>query len=1318
MCAVKIAPLDDVRTKNEINVLAAGALPSEFVVRSLAAHEDHLSSPRAFHADRIACPNRSSSILLFHSHCDCLPRTFPLFLLMVFFFFFFFCSFPPITARLWIAYELAELGSIRRAIKLFGSKSESVARGVVFAAAHAVRHLHDVMQIAHGNIDDSHLLLFANGDVKLCGFGAAAALTRSEAAASTLSGGFTLRGRESERKVRTLSLGATTLQQQPSGSSYSGPMPSTANWTLAANDVSALGALAVALAGRGGGGAMSVAASASASGALHRFQQQCGVSTVAMASIGDVLESDWLRLLTRTDARDLVLPLVAAAAGAPRVALAAAIRDGVARRRRYFRMAPFEDAFDGQQAVDWVCATLGSGTSRDAALAELQTLQYRGVLRHVLNAGDMHDAPTHIYQLAPTGQRAPTARELRALVQRLCDADTRLAASDRRVRLRVVANCVTGAQVLDWVRRYAPAHVSAAEAADELLQAHVLVPTEPVDALAPEQPLSDRALYRVAHGGAPAELLALLDAVPPRIALSAELVRETVQKACAPTSGVPREVRKGVLCCAASQLVTWLGRQHEALTQHSRRSAVLLARALARRGAWYDVELGAKGGALISDTPQQWVRFCADDHDEQRDVDAARVAALERTRAALMRGEAPPADEQCFHALLWFVQTTTDGALRRAAAGAILARCFGAKPSEPVQVNTETGAQRKQRLARIGAALTAPPGDAQLRLLSALYQSGAFGVLYGMAHRFELTVHTELLVDDVLIVPASAPLARGATATVLRGYVVGERPLSVAVKRFCEGDAPLAHTIEFRREVTLLSLVRHACIAECVAARTLPPAHCTVSPLCENGTVEAALLDRARPLPWSRRLLWASDVAEALAFMHATLHALYRDVKSSNVLLNGEMRALLCDFGAARTLPTTLEPRRLSKMPGTVAWMAPEQFANELYGDRADVYAYGVFLWELAARATPFADLLVWEIPDAVLAGTRPPLPAHTPFAFAQLVRCCWNASVALRPDMRTVATRVIALIAELQLSADETLQRARIDSVAAVAGSGPQSGCASASSDGTTTSNVDDGFSDAVAFGGVAADGEMSSGSSSPVATMRRGRAAAAARRHHGKQRRPSASALTFDLAATDSGGGSESARASARRRSSLSTIALDMDQSAESGESARSSAGAGGNDDSDEQHSAEHSGDSANSASESISVEPSGATPSTPAQRSLSGISLRMSRGGAGSDHDDDNALELDLLENDALIVVMRGEHGIVDAQFQRGEDCKAALARIFNTADNLRCTVLDGATGEVLGSLHDSLMTPFDTHVELSRSGVVPVYSVFQSHSILKK
>jgi hypothetical protein len=312
--------------------------------------------------------------------------------------------------------------------------------------------------LSHGNIDDSHLLLFANGAVKLCGFGSAAPLARSDVATSTLSGGMSsfgaasARQRERERKTRTLSLGAPALQQQQQRSAV---LPRTANWTLASDDVCALGVLAVALVGRG----------AVASGALTKFEQLCCTNTVAMSSISDVLDSEWLR---NADARGrarpraaarrrcivLVLVLLVIVDRVRRRRAAHRARGGDSQRRRaaapLFRMAPFEDAFDGQQAVDWMCAALGK-SSREVALAELQTLQFRGVLRHVLYAGDMHDSTTHIYQLVPTAQRAPTNRELRVLVQRICDGDTRIvavrparAAARRRQLLQPARSCSTG----------------------------------------------------------------------------------------------------------------------------------------------------------------------------------------------------------------------------------------------------------------------------------------------------------------------------------------------------------------------------------------------------------------------------------------------------------------------------------------------------------------------------------------------------------------------------------------------------------------------------------------------------------------------------------------------------------------------------------------------------------------------------------------------------------------------------------------------------------------------------------------------------------
>jgi hypothetical protein len=57
---------------------------------------------------------------------------------------------------------------------------------------------------------------------------------------------------------------------------------------------------------------------------------------------------------------------------------------------------------------------------------------------------------------------------------------------------------------------------------------------------------------------------------------------------------------------------------------------------------------------------------------------------------------------------------------------------------------------------------------------------------------------------------------------------------------------------------------------------------------------------------------------------------------------------------------------------------------------RADVYAFGIILWELFSRQNFFSDLVFYEIVDAVLSGAREPIPAYCPDAVKDLIEACW----------------------------------------------------------------------------------------------------------------------------------------------------------------------------------------------------------------------------------------------------------------------------------------------------------------------------------------
>src|SRR6478672_11673389 len=97
----------------------------------------------------------------------------------------------------------------------------------------------------------------------------------------------------------------------------------------------------------------------------------------------------------------------------------------------------------------------------------------------------------------------------------------------------------------------------------------------------------------------------------------------------------------------------------------------------------------------------------------------------------------------------------------------------------------------------------------------------------------------------------------------------------------------------------------------------------------------------------------AVDIARALAFAHE--HGLiHRDVKPQNVLLNGDGRAKVTDFGIARTLYVDGSMTQTGTVLGTSNYIAPEQASGQPVDAHSDVYALGAVLYELLAGEVPF----------------------------------------------------------------------------------------------------------------------------------------------------------------------------------------------------------------------------------------------------------------------------------------------------------------------------------------------------------------------------
>ncbi len=112
------------------------------------------------------------------------------------------------------------------------------------------------------------------------------------------------------------------------------------------------------------------------------------------------------------------------------------------------------------------------------------------------------------------------------------------------------------------------------------------------------------------------------------------------------------------------------------------------------------------------------------------------------------------------------------------------------------------------------------------------------------------------------------------------------------------------------------------------------------------------LVVRKGRLPVRQALELSLEIAHGLSFAHE--HGLvHRDVKPQNVLLNGDGRAKVTDFGIARSLDVE-GVTQTGTVLGTSNYIAPEQASGQPVDARTDVYSLGVVLYELLAGDVPF----------------------------------------------------------------------------------------------------------------------------------------------------------------------------------------------------------------------------------------------------------------------------------------------------------------------------------------------------------------------------
>eukprot|EP01052_Picozoa_sp_SAG31_P050295 SAG31_NODE_11413_length_1033_cov_1.255889_1_plen_143_part_10 len=142
-----------------------------------------------------------------------------------------------------------------------------------------------------------------------------------------------------------------------------------------------------------------------------------------------------------------------------------------------------------------------------------------------------------------------------------------------------------------------------------------------------------------------------------------------------------------------------------------------------------------------------------------------------------------------------------------------------------------------------------------------------------------------------------------------------------------------------------------------------------------------------------------------MGFLHS--HGVcHRDLKSYNVLIPRDLRTFrvkICDFAFAKfkeQLEETNQSVKYDTTVGTPQWMAPEVLRGEPYSLKADVYSFGVIMWEALHRATPYSGLSEVEIICKVgMCGLRLKIAPTIPLFWRTIMMVCWREDAKQRPE-------------------------------------------------------------------------------------------------------------------------------------------------------------------------------------------------------------------------------------------------------------------------------------------------------------------------------
>ncbi|KAK4268620.1 hypothetical protein QN277_025243 [Acacia crassicarpa] len=229
-------------------------------------------------------------------------------------------------------------------------------------------------------------------------------------------------------------------------------------------------------------------------------------------------------------------------------------------------------------------------------------------------------------------------------------------------------------------------------------------------------------------------------------------------------------------------------------------------------------------------------------------------------------------------------------------------------------------------------------------------------------------------------------------------------------------------TKEFMTETDIISKTQHPNLVQLIGCCVEGSHRMLVYEFLENNSLESLLLGSKRKsaaLDWPKRAAICCGTASGLEFLHeeAQPNVVHRDIKASNILLDGEFTPKIGDFGLAKLFPDNVT-HVSTRVAGTVGYLAPEYALLGQLTKKADVYSFGILMLEIisgtSSSKAAFGDNLLvlvewaWKLREEgrLLDIVDPELTEYDEkqvLRFIVVALFCTQAAAQHRPTMKQV---------------------------------------------------------------------------------------------------------------------------------------------------------------------------------------------------------------------------------------------------------------------------------------------------------------------------